>query len=157
MFSRPEVVRAIEQDLLYTLVNCLTTNNVHERAGPKQHHMGIIARFEAILAKNTERQLQIPQVCTLIGVSERTLRTCCTEVLGMGPNRYIRLQRLNLVRGALRRVEAPRPIGEIARRYGFSELGRFAKLYQTMFGEAPSTTLRCARHTDPRRTASEIA
>ena len=150
MFDRPEVARAIEQDLVHTLVNCLTSNNAHEYRRPKRHHMKIIARFEEILAKYAERQLRIPEICTIIGVSERTLRTCCAEFLGMAPNRYLRLQRLNLVRAALRCAEPPPPtIGEIAQRYGFWELGRFARIYQMMFGEAPSTTLRSARVTPP--------
>jgi AraC-like DNA-binding protein len=150
MFDRPEVARAIEQELLHALVNCLTTNDPHGSNGPKQHHMEVIGRFEAILAKYAEKRLQIPEICTLIGVSERTLRMCCAEFLGMGPNRYLRLQRLNLVRAALRRVEAPPPtIGKIAQRYGFLELGRFSRIYQVMFGEAPSTTLRCGRVTPP--------
>jgi AraC-like DNA-binding protein len=150
ILDRPEVARAIEQDLLHTLVNCLTSNNAHEYSGPKRHHMKIVARFEEILEKYAERQLQIPEICSIIGVSERTLRTCCAEFLGMGPNRYLRLQRLNLVRAALRCFGSPPPtIGEVAQRYGFWELGRFAKIYHTMFGEPPSTTLRCARVTPP--------
>jgi len=150
MIGHPEVARAIEQDLLHSLVNCLTSNDAHEHSGPKRHYMKIIARFEEVLAKYSERPLQISEICTIIGVSERTLRTCCAEFLGMGPSRYLRLQRLNLVRAALRCVESPPPtIRAIAQRYGFWELGRFAGIYRTMFGEAPSTTLRCARVTLP--------
>jgi hypothetical protein len=32
--------------------------------------------------------------------------------------------------------------GEVARRYGFSEIGRFAIRYRAFFGETPSATLR---------------
>jgi AraC-like DNA-binding protein len=144
--GHPEVARAIEQDLLHTLVNCLTVKDVYEYSGPERHHMKVIARFEEVLAKSSERQLQIPELCAAIGVSERTLRTCCAEFLGMSPNRYLRLQRLNLVRAALRHVESPTAtVTELARRFGFWELGRFAGIYQDVFGEAPSTTLRSTR------------
>jgi AraC-like DNA-binding protein len=83
---------------------------------------------------------------TALGVSERTLRACCAEFLGMSPGRYIRLRRLNLVRAALRCADpATTSVGELARRYGFSELGRFAIRYRTIFGETPSATLRRPR------------
>jgi AraC-like DNA-binding protein len=64
----------------------------------------------------------------------------------MSPGQYARLRRLNLVRAALRRADpAATSIAEIARQYGFSELGRFAAAYRTAFGETPSATLRGGR------------
>ena len=46
-----------------------------------------------------------------------------------------------MVRAALRRVDTPTAtVAELAKRYGFSELGHFAALYRTVFGETPSTT-----------------
>jgi len=32
-------------------------------------------------------------------------------------------------------------VAEVARRFGFAELGRFAGTYRATFGETPSTTL----------------
>jgi AraC-like DNA-binding protein len=82
-------------------------------------------------------------MCAEIGVPERTLRACCTEVLGMSPSRYLRLRRLNMVRTALQRAKpTPGTISAYAKRCGFSELGRFATSYRQTFGEAPSETLR---------------
>jgi AraC-like DNA-binding protein len=150
MIAHPEVARAIEHDLLHALVNCLTSSDAHEYNAPKRHRMEIIARFEDIVAKDTERQLQMPELCRVIGVSERTLRTCCAEFLNMTPSRYIRLKHLNMVRAALRRADSlEATVGDLASSYGFSELGRFAGLYRTMFGETPSATLRSARITGP--------
>jgi AraC-like DNA-binding protein len=146
MIAHPEVDRSLEQDLLHTLVNCLASDDGHEFSGPERHHKKIMDRFEEILAKHSERQLQISELCAEIGVSERTLRMCCAEFLGMSPNRYLRLQRLNRVHAALRSVESPFvTVAELARRFGFPELGRFAGMYRLMFGEMPSTTLRRAR------------
>jgi AraC-like DNA-binding protein len=141
--------------LIHTLVNCLTSNVAHEYSARNRHRANIIGRFEDVLAAHSERHLQIPELCAAIGVPERTLRMCCAEFLGMSPYRYIRLRRLNTVRAALRRIDSPTAnVGEIASRYGFSEPGRFAINYRMVFGETPSTTLRCARTTGARDAAS---
>ena len=102
-----------------------------------------MTRFEKALSVQPNRQLQMAELCEAIGVSERTLRICCAERLGMGPSQYIRLRRLNLVRAALRRANAEgSSIAQVAARYGFAEPGRFAVAYRSVFGETPSTTLR---------------
>jgi AraC-like DNA-binding protein len=158
LLAHPEVSRAIEQDLIHALVNCLTSNESHEYSGPERHHMKIMDRFEQVLAKHSEGQLQIPELCAAIGVSERTLRTCCGKFLGMSPAQYIRLQRLTKVRAALRRVDSSTvTVADLARGFGFWELGRFAGLYQQVFGEMPSATLRSARFSRPSPASAESA
>jgi transcriptional regulator GlxA family with amidase domain len=55
-----------------------------------------------------------------------------------------------MARAALRRSDSTTAsVADVAREYGFSEFGRFAVVYRTMFGETPSTTLRRARITRP--------
>jgi AraC-like DNA-binding protein len=50
---------------------------------------------------------------------------------------------MSLVRRALRRGDqGVAGVAVVARRYGFSDLGRFAIRYNAVFGEAPSATLR---------------
>jgi AraC-like DNA-binding protein len=146
LLAHPEVSRAIEQELLRTLVNCLTSNEAHEYSGPERFHLTIMERYEQALAKYPERQLQIPQLCATIGVSEGTLRTCCDKFLGMSPARHIRLQRLAKVRAALRHAgSSTATVADIARHFGFWELGHFSGFYKSVFGELPSATLRLAR------------
>lgn len=137
-----EVARALEQDLLHALVNCLTGERAQEGRATNRRHAEIMVRFEDVLAAHDDQQLSMAEVCAAIAVRERTLRVCCAEFLGMSPSSYIRLRRLNLVRAALRQADpATTSVATLARRFGFSELGRFAVVYRTVFGETPSATL----------------
>jgi AraC-like DNA-binding protein len=141
--AHPGVARAIEQGLLLPLVTCLTAAKVQENGAVKRHHAGIMVRFEEVLAQHLSQPLQVPNLCELIGVTDRTLRSCCDEFIGINPSRYVLLRRLKQVNLALRSADASTvDVAELARRFGFTELGRFAGAYQATFGETPSTTLR---------------
>jgi len=142
MLSHPEVARAIEQDLIHVLVTCLTTVGARPDGFAARHHAAIMVRFEEILAGHLSQPSTIPEFCELIGVSDRTLRSCCAEFLGMSPIRYVLLRRLREVRSALRDGDPDTVnVAEVAHRFGFAQLGRFAGTYRAIFGETPSTTL----------------
>jgi AraC-like DNA-binding protein len=138
-----EVARALEHDLLYTLVNCLTVHEAHRDAEARGRHAKIMARFEEVLGSPVGVPRSMPEIAAAVGVLEQTLRRCSKKFLGMSPTQYVRLRRLNLVRAALRRADpATASIGAIAQQYGITELGRFSVAYRAIFGESPSTTLR---------------
>jgi AraC-like DNA-binding protein len=145
LIAHPEVARALEQDLIYALVTCLTAGAHRQHVTPRHRRAHIMRQFEEALAAHSDRVPHLPDLCRAIGVPERTLRACCAEFLGMSPIRYLRLRRLGMVRAALRHADsATANVSDIARRHGFLELGRFAAQYRAVFGEAPSATLRRA-------------
>jgi AraC-like DNA-binding protein len=147
MITHPEVARSLEQQLAHALVKCLAADDVYDPTPTKRHYRSIMARFEKVLEERLDRPLRMPDVCATIEVSQRTLRTCCAEFLGLSPGQYMRLRRLNIARGVLRDADPDATtVAEIARRSGFSELGRFAAIYRMAFGEPPSTTLARVRH-----------
>ena len=142
MLSHSEVARAIEQGLIQALITCLTTAKARTDGYAKRHHARIMVRFEEVLVEHLSRPLQMPDLCELIVVSDRTLRSCCAEFLGMTPIQYVLLRRLEEVRRALRDADPDIVnVGDVAHRFGFTELGRFAGRYRATFGETPSTTL----------------
>jgi AraC-like DNA-binding protein len=144
VLAHPEVARAIEQGVIHALVTCLSAR-ARDDGAARRHHSSIMVRFEEVLADHPNRPLPMPELCALIGVTERTLRSCCADFLGISPSRYVLLRRLKRVQVALRDADpATATIAEIASGCGFTELGRFAGAYQTAFGESPSTTLRRA-------------
>ena len=83
LIAYPEVARAIEQELLHALVNCLTTKDASSNLDVRRRHTEVMTRFQDALAKNGHRRLNIPELCSSLGVPERTLRACCTEFTGM--------------------------------------------------------------------------
>jgi AraC-like DNA-binding protein len=142
LIPRREVARAVEQDLLPALFNCLVADDAYEHAAAWQRRAVVMDRFENVLEAHCEARLDTHDICAAIGVPERTLRIYCAESLGMSPGNYGRLRRLNRVRSILQQADpATGSVGEIAKQLGFSELGRFAAAYRGVFGETPSATL----------------
>jgi AraC-like DNA-binding protein len=150
LIERPEVARALEQETLHAIINCLTVDDASDNPRARRRHAAAMVRFEEIIGRRIDDKLNIPVLCAEVGIPERTLRLCCTEFLGVSPTRYLLLRRLNKVRWALRRADpATTSVTEIARNYQFQELGRFAETYRTTFGELPSATLRRGPQTSP--------
>jgi AraC-like DNA-binding protein len=149
----PGVIRGMEHDLIEALVHCLAPEGGRDLGGWR-HHKQIMDRLENAL--ESARPTSVPELCAAIDVSERTLRSCCAEFLGINPSRYLRLRRLRLAHLALRGSgSTPANVADVARRYGFSDLGRFADAYRATFGETPSTTLRRAKQTGPNQIFSD--
>jgi AraC-like DNA-binding protein len=137
----PEVARALEHDLIHVMVRCLTEGAPISISGGQHHHSTIMADFENFLSENLLRPIYLADICSATGASERVLRICCQEHLGMGPVRYLWLRRMHLARRAL--IQSPgKTVTQIATDHGFWELGRFATEYHALFDEPPSATRR---------------
>jgi len=142
IIGNPNAARGLEQALIEAMVGCLDHSEAREDRMAQRQHELIMRRFRQVVEDHPEEPLYIPEICKTIGVSERTLRTCCKEHLGMSPKRYLLLRRMGLARRALRRSPPDATsVTVIGTRYGFWELGRFAVEYQALFGEPPSATL----------------
>ena len=86
--------------------------------------------------------LDLAALCTVAGVSQRTLEYAFREHLGLSPAAFIRQLRLH----ALRRELLASRLGEasvtdVAYHLGFTQLGRLSGDYRRTFGELPSRTL----------------
>ena len=104
-------------------------------------------RVEAFLDAHERELPSLADLCAIAGVGERTLEYAFGEQLGLPPSRYVRLRRLNHVRRELRAGDPETTrVTDVAMRWGFWQLGRFATEYRALFGELPSETLaRAAR------------
>src|SRR5215813_2530989 len=125
------------------------------RAGEPANCRGLFPRPAAIshdvkkaieyMRAHMHREVAMPKLTLVSGVSERTLRQHFRCFLGRSPSSYWRRMRLGALRDELLGSPKHGSITEIATRFGFHHLGRFAAEYRRCFGESPSTTLRRAR------------
>jgi AraC-like DNA-binding protein len=144
ILAHPEVAKAMEQELVRTMVACLTAAvETRESGSFSPRGSTVMRRFEQLLEAHPDEPLYITEICMHLGVTDRTLRMYCQEHLGVSPHRYLWLRRMHLVRRALALADGcAKTVTEIANGHGFGELGRFAVSYRKLFGESPSTTLR---------------
>jgi len=143
IIANPEAARGLEQTLIEAVIDCLAHSREDKANLAERRHGAVMRRFWRVVEDNAGQPLHIPEVCNAVEVSERTLRACCQEHLGMSPRRYLLLRRMALARRSLREHAGNgTSVTEIAMRYGFWDLGRFATRYKTLFSESPSATLR---------------
>jgi AraC-like DNA-binding protein len=143
IIAHPEAARGLEQALIEAMVGCLANREGRANSLAQGQHAIVMRRFRRVVEENPEEPLYIPDICKTIGISPRALLVSCQEHFGMGPKRYLLLRRMHLVRRALRQATpGTTSVTEMAMRYGFWQLGRFAVKYHSLFGEVPSATLR---------------
>lgn len=87
--------------------------------------------------------LGLETVAALAGVTGRALQQSFQRAMGVSPMAFQTSVRLDRVRSDLRdATPGEHRVADIARRHGFTHLGRFAAQYARAFGERPSETLR---------------
>ena len=120
----------------------------------------VVDSAEAYIRARLSTTVPMSALCRVAGLSERGLRDCFYRVHGVSPRRWMLTARLDAARQALASTTEATTVTEIATEYGLNQLGRFAATYKTVFGEAPSATLRARgrnttgtslRHERPRR------
>jgi AraC-like DNA-binding protein len=142
IIANPDAARGLEASLIDATIACLASGSPLADTPSHRRHAKIMKRFLEVTEACHGHAVYVTEVCAALGVTQRTLHVVCQEQLGIGPKRYLLLRRLHLAHQALL-AETPErtTVTDIATRYGFWELGRFAGSYRSVFGEAPSVTL----------------
>jgi AraC-like DNA-binding protein len=141
----PEAARSLENDLIQALVDCLAQGQWLETSPARRRQAQVMERFENELITRLHQNARVAEICATLRVSERTLRRCCRQFLGMGPTQYVGLRRLMLVRSTLLHADRRAvSVADVVRLHGFPPTSRFTAAYRTAFGETPSQTLRVA-------------
>jgi len=107
----------------------------------RERYKDIVDRYVQLARVNLDKPTRIPELSRAIGVEPRQLRRACQAILGVTPVSHLQTLRLSEVRRTLATPDgAASTITEVASRFGFHELGRFAAAYRAAFGEHPSET-----------------
>jgi AraC-like DNA-binding protein len=102
-----------------------------------------VRRAAEAMRAEPERPFTVTDLAEVAGVSRRSLQQGFQRYVGMSPMTYLREVRLGRAHDELRYGDpADVSVAEVAHRYGFLHLGRFAALYRHRYGESPSQTLR---------------
>lgn len=139
-----ELARQISGSLATAYVDALCTadmTNQPARATTARRHYELILACERLVLTTGMIDVDLAEITRRSGYSRRSLELIFHRGVGMTPGRWFTNIRLN---GALRELLAPGPdcsVTEVAARWGFRHLSRFAEQYRNAFGELPSQTL----------------
>lgn len=120
------------------------TEALYRPAAPARPHA--VRQVTALVDAHPERRYSAGDLAAHANVSLRALQAGFRRQLGMSPMEYLTEIRLSRAHAEL--VDAdPTEVTttEVAHRWGFTHLGRFAGAYRRKYGLAPSDTLRRAR------------
>jgi AraC-like DNA-binding protein len=94
---------------------------------------------------NLHLPLTVTEIAGAAGVSVRSLQAAFQQFRDATPVAYLRRIRLDAVHKELSAPVNTLPVNEVALKWGFTHMGRFAAQYRTAYGRHPSETARAAR------------
>jgi AraC-like DNA-binding protein len=108
---------------------------------------GWLSRAEDFISAHLREPVSVAEVARVAEVSVRTLSRGFQNRHEMGAISFLRERRFEAARNELLVAEMTRDsVTDVALRYGFHHLGRFALDYRRRFGESPSESARASSH-----------
>jgi len=154
-----QALRQLQSELLEQFLKGVLLDDRKPNERNALSSAAIVRNVENWVEGQSPDTIQLADLCRVLRLSRRTLHRAFAETLGMGPARYLARQRLTAVRAELRRSNpAAIKVTDTATKYGFWELGRFAREYRRTFGERPSETLGkgMRRRAEPDRASNAV-
>lgn len=144
LLTRPMVARPLQEALLTGLL-LATGHRYRDELDRPQPVLrpGPVKRAVEAIHDMPQHPFTVRELAIVAGVSVRRLQEAFQQYVGMSPLAYLTDVRLTRAHDELRR-SAPGEVNvsEVAHRWSFDHLGRFASRYRARFGEFPSQTLR---------------
>ncbi|MBT2503861.1 helix-turn-helix domain-containing protein [Curtobacterium sp. ISL-83] len=101
-----------------------------------------VRRAVTFIEDNADRPIGVEDIAAAARLSVRALQAAFQRTLSTTPSEHLRTVRLASARGDLLRADpGTTGVSSIARRWGFSNVGRFAARYRQEYGELPRQTL----------------
>lgn len=139
--ARDQLESLVLTQLLLTVPNSFT-DLLHAPSRPAQR--GKVRRAIDLIEANPQAELSLGDLAVAAGVTGRQLQRAFKETVGMSPMAYVRAVRLDRVHAELQEGAGTVSVTDVAMRWGFFHLSRFAQQYRARFGHLPSETVRRA-------------
>jgi AraC-like DNA-binding protein len=141
LFRSPLAASHFEQTLITGLLS-LQPSSALEVERPARPCPPVVRKVVDLIEDEPERAWSVVDLARHAGVSPRTLQEAFQRELGMSPLEKLRRTRLERARRDLVSADPTRTsVTDVAARWGFFHLGRFAQTYQARYQELPSQTL----------------
>jgi transcriptional regulator GlxA family with amidase domain len=144
--SHPLVADRVASGLVSLLLASMPHNRSRaiEAAADRPVAPFFVRRVEKFIEEHARDPIGLADLIGIAGVSTRALQMGFRRCRDMSPMGYLRAMRLELARAELANAgrQGGASVAAVANACGFGHLGRFARDYQTRFGESPSKTLR---------------
>ncbi|QEM84116.1 GlxA family transcriptional regulator [Halomonas binhaiensis] len=131
----PALANAVGRQLVHQRSNDDPVSSQDERY---VHLPRSVLRALAVMEANLAQALPIPEICRLVGQSQRQLTRCFMAHLGETPKQCYLGMRLDQAQRLL--ADSRCRVTEAALATGFTHLAHFSRTYRSRFGEAPSVT-----------------
>ena len=148
----PDMLGARLQEMLVTTLLLQQPHGHADSVWPRQRPAPsafYVRRAERFMNQHMADAISVSDVASSCGVSVRTLQLGFKHAHQCGPMQWLREQRLQCVREAIR-AGATTSISDIALGVGFTHLGEFSRAYRSRFGETASQTLSARQARDHR-------
>ena len=133
----------IFEDEIFGQILSILSNSQPVQNASSQSRRQAIRKIKNFLAAHPREPVPVSRLCSIGGVSERTLQYAFREHYGVTPKTYLNNYRLNGIRRELWKSDPDSTrINDIASLWGFWHMGQFAADYRKLFGELPSETLK---------------
>jgi AraC family ethanolamine operon transcriptional activator len=143
---------ACRDELIHAVTNILLDERNSGIDAQDPRRRDVTCRRARFLMDRTKNSISTDTLASRVGVCRRTLELAFSESIGIAPQKYSRLVRLNGMHRLLKHVSPETlTVTDAAQSWGFTELGRAAGYYRELFGETPAQTLRDNRSGNIRR------
>lgn len=144
MLNSPQIRKVIEQEIFNNLLVATIDVDPGNHSIIATSRKSVVDKTKAYVLEHHDDPVTVTDLCTALNISRRTLQYSFESVLGINPVAYLQAIRLNRARRDLKSDAGVghMTVADIAARWGFWHLSRFAGNYKQMFGELPSETLR---------------
>jgi AraC-like DNA-binding protein len=142
-FSGQKVQNNLCEELIDQIIDVMSYGEYRRISTPFRNRASMMKKIESWVVDADYENLSVNKICHNLDINERTLRRIFQDWYGVSPKNFLLANRLHGARKELCQLDKTKvKIVDVANRWGFWHMGKFANYYYRQFAELPSETLR---------------